>query len=64
MGWFLGTVLAVDAAVLAAVVVLVTLGGLSNVAEAIVALMALVVGGLGSALAGLYVADLAVRADG
>lgn len=64
LGWFLGTVLGVDAAVLATVVGLITLGGLTNVAEAIVALVALVVGGLGSALAGLYVADLAVRADG
>lgn len=64
LAWFLGTVLAVDAAVLAVVVGLITLSGLDNVAEAIVALVALVVGGLGSALAGLYVADVAVREHG
>jgi len=61
LAWFLGTVLGVDAAVLLAVVTVITFGTLSTASEAVAAVVALVVGGLGSALAGLWVADKAVN---
>lgn len=60
LAWFLGTVLGVDAAVLLAVIAVITFGTLGTAAEAVVALSALVVAGLGSGLAGLWVADKAV----
>jgi hypothetical protein len=57
---FLLTVLMTDAAVVLAVVATIVLGSLSVPAEAVAAIVALVVGGLGAPLLGLYLADRVV----